>query len=102
MSGNIYIYLAVMAAATYAVRVLPLTLIRKKIKWKFVNSFLYYIPYATLSVMTFPAMIYAVQSPIAGAAALLIGVISAYLKQGLFKVAAACCLTVFVLELILV
>ena len=57
MSGNIYLYIAVMAGVTYLIRVLPLTLIRKQIDNRFVQSFLYYVPYATLSAMTFPAIL---------------------------------------------
>ena len=57
MEHNIYIYIAVMALVTYAIRVLPLTLIRKEIKNPFIRSFLYYVPYTTLAVMTFPAIL---------------------------------------------
>ena len=66
-----------MALVSYAIRVLPLTLIRKPIKNQFIQSFLYYVPYITLSVMTFPAIIEATQSPVAGAIALVFGMISA-------------------------
>ena len=55
MSGNIYIYIAIVAITSYLIRVLPLTLIRKPIKNRFIRSFLYYVPYVTLAVMTFPA-----------------------------------------------
>lgn len=72
-----YFYIAVMALVSYAIRVLPLTLIRKPIKNQFIQSFLYYVPYITLSVMTFPAIIEATQSPVAGAIALVFGMISA-------------------------
>ena len=64
---NNYIYIAVMAAVSYTIRVLPLTLIRKPIKNQFIQSFLYYVPYVTLAVMTFPAIIHATQTPISGA-----------------------------------
>ena len=101
MSNNIYIYIGIMAAVTYAIRVLPLTLIRRKIKNTFLKSFLFYVPYVTLSVMTFPAIIEATQSPVAGAAALSIGIILAFFGANLFIVAAACCTTVLLLELFL-
>lgn len=52
MSGNIYIYIAIVAITSYLIRVLPLTLIRKPIKNRFIRSFLYYVPYVTLAVMT--------------------------------------------------
>ena len=74
MTHNNYIYIAVMALVSYAIRILPLTLIRKPIKNRFIQSFLYYVPYVTLAVMTFPAIIQATQSPAAGAVALLIGI----------------------------
>ena len=77
MTHNPYFYIAVMALVYYAIRVLPLTLIRKPIKNQFIQSFLYYVPYITLSVMTFPAIIEATQSPVAGAIALVFGMISA-------------------------
>lgn len=102
MTHNIYVYLAIMACVTYAIRVLPLTLIRKQIKNRFLRSFLYYVPYVTLAVMTFPAIVNATQSPIAGAAALIIGIIAAWLGAGLFPVSVLCCAVVFILELFLV
>lgn len=74
MEHNIYIYIAVMALVTYAIRVLPLTLIRKEIKNPFIRSFLYYVPYTTLAVMTFPAILQETQTPAAGALALGVGV----------------------------
>ena len=101
MSGNIYIYIVIMAAVTYAIRVLPLTLIRKPIKSRFIKSFLYYVPYVTLAVMTFPAIIDAVNNPLAGVIALIVGIVAAYLGSGLFPTALLCCLTVFIAELIL-
>ena len=64
MTHNNYIYIAVMALVSYAIRILPLTLIRKPIKNRFVQSFLYYVPYVTLAVMTFPAIVQATQSPV--------------------------------------
>lgn len=102
MTHNIYLYLAIMAGVTYAIRVLPLTLIRKQIKNRFLQSFLYYVPYVTLAVMTFPAIVDATQSPMAGSAALLIGILAAWLGAGLFPVSVLCCVTVFILELFLV
>jgi branched-subunit amino acid transport protein len=101
MSDSIYIYIAVMAGATYLCRVLPLTLIRKPIENQFIRSFLYYVPYVTLAVMTFPAIMQATQSQLAGMAALLVGILFAWRGASLFKVAAACCITVLLLELVL-
>ncbi len=102
MSGNIYIYIIIMGVVSYAIRVLPLTLIRKPIKNKYILSFLYYVPYVTLAVMTFPAITEATQSPIAGIAALVFGILVAWLGASLFQVAVLCCAVVFVLELFLV
>ena len=98
MTHNNYIYIAVMALVSYAIRILPLTLIRKPIKNRFVQSFLYYVPYVTLAVMTFPAIVQATQSPVAGAVALMIGIAAAWCGASLFQVAVACCAVVFVLE----
>ncbi len=101
MTHNIYLYLLVMVVVTYAIRVLPLTLIRKPIKSRFIQSFLYYVPYVTLAVMTFPAITEATQSPVAGFAALVVGVTLSWFGASLFQVAASCCGVVFLLELIL-
>lgn len=101
MGNNIYIYILVMWVVTYIIRVLPLTLIRGQIKNRFLRSFLYYVPYVTLAVMTFPAIVTATQVPLAGALALCTGVVLAWLGAGLFPVSVACCLVVFVVELIL-
>ena len=101
MTHNTYIYLAIMALVTYAIRVLPLTLIRKEVKSQFLQSFLFYVPYVTLAVMTFPAILGATQSPISGALALIIGIITAWLGASLFTVSLSCCAIVFISELIL-
>ena len=99
MSGNIYIYIAIMALVTYLIRALPLTLIRKQIKNKYVKSFLYYVPYVTLAVMTFPAIIHATQSIYSGILALVVGVVVAWFGFDLFKTAVSCCVVVLILEL---
>jgi branched-subunit amino acid transport protein len=99
--GNIYIYIAVMAVVSFLVRTLPLTLIRGQIRNRFLRSFLYYVPYVTLAVMTFPAIVEATQSPVAGALALAAGMVLAWLGAGLLPVAAACCLVVLVAESLL-
>ena len=87
---------------SYLIRVLPLTLIRKPIKNRFIRSFLYYVPYITLAVMTFPAIVEATQSPVAGIIALVIGILLSYFGAGLFPVACACCVVVFAAEFFLV
>ena len=90
-----------MAIVTLSIRILPLTLIRKQIKNQFLQSFLYYVPYVTIAVMTFPAIMDATQSPIAGAFALIAGIIAAWYGANLFQVSVLCCLFVFVLSFIL-
>ncbi len=101
-SHSIAMYIAVTAIVTYLIRVLPLTLIRKPIENQFIKSFLYYVPYVTLAVMTFPAIVNETQTPWAGAIALLIGIATAWRGWSLFQVASCCCVAVFIIELILV
>ena len=90
-----------MAAVTFAIRALPMTLIRKQIKNQFIKSFLYYVPYVTLAVMTFPAIIECTNSPLAGGLALIIGIIAAMKNVSLVGVASICCAVVFIIELII-
>ena len=99
MSHNVYIYIFGMALVTYLIRVLPLTLIRKEIKNRVLRSFLYYVPYVTLAVMTFPAILSATQTPISAVAALVVAILLAYFGKGLFTVAVLSSVTVFVIEL---
>lgn len=100
--NNPYIYILVMFAVSFAIRVLPLTLIRGEIKNTFLRSFLHYVPYVTLAVMTFPAMVEATQVPLAGALALGVGVALAWLGAGLFPVSVVCCVVVFLAEMVLI
>ena len=103
MTPTLYNYLAIFTAfgVSYLIRVLPLTLIRKPIKNRFIRSFLYYVPYVTLAVMTFPAIVQATQSPVAGISALAVGIILSLIGAGLFPVACACCAVVFIAEFFL-
>ena len=98
---NTYIYIAVVALVTYAIRVLPLTLIQKEIKNKFIRSFLYYVPYVTLAAMTFPAIVTATDSIWSGIAALVVGVLVAWFSGNLFLVAISACSVVFLVELLI-
>lgn len=98
---NIWLYILVMAGVTYIIRVLPLTLIRKEIKNRTIRSFLFYVPYVTLAVMTFPAILEATNSMWAGLAALAAGILLAWFGGSLFQVAVLACAVVFVLELVL-
>lgn len=101
MQRDIWAYIAIMALTSYLIRVLPLTLIRKPIQNRLLRSFLYYIPYVTLSVMTFPAILEAAGSPAAGALAMAAGIVSAWLGAGLLPTAVICCAVVFILEFFL-
>ncbi len=101
MTHNIYIYIAIMAGVSFLIRVLPLTLIRRQIENRFLRSFLYYVPYVTLSVMTFPAIVQATQSPVAGVLALAAGAAAAWFGAKMFQVSVACCLVVLVSEFFL-
>jgi len=97
--NNTYIYILVAALVSLIVRSLPLTLIKGRIKNRFIRSFLYYVPYITLAVMTFPAITEATQNTWAGIIALAVGIILPLLGAGLLPVAAACCTVVFVIEM---
>ena len=91
-----------MSAVTLAIRILPLTLIRRQIKSRFLRSFLFYVPYITLAVMTFPDIIHATQTPGSGFLALVAGAALAWFGASLFKVSALCCVVVFLAERVLV
>ncbi|WP_334291529.1 AzlD domain-containing protein [Pseudobutyrivibrio sp. MD2005] len=96
--SNTYIYILVAAIVSTIIRVLPVTVFRKNIKNRFVRSFLYYVPFVTLAVMTFPAIIDATQSKISGILALVCGTLAAWFNMSLFKVACICCAVVFIAE----
>ncbi len=95
------LYILVAFVVTYAIRVLPLTLLRKPIKSRFIRSFLYYVPYVTLAVMTFPAVLETTENIWSGLAAFVIGLIVAYISGNLFIVALSSCAAVVVVELVL-
>lgn len=99
MDHNIWIYLLIMAVVTYLIRMLPLTLIRNEIKNRTIRSFLYYVPYVTLAVMTFPAIISVTGNEWTGLAGFAAALLMAYKGQGLFKVSVTACVVVFLLEL---
>ncbi len=93
---SIAIYIAVMAGVTYLIRMLPFTLFRRKIKSRFFQSVLYYIPYAVLSAMTFPAIFYSTDSTVSAAVGTVIAVVLAYFKVPLVIVALAASAGAFV------
>lgn len=96
----IYLYIFTAFAVSFLIRTLPLTLIRKEITNTFIRSFLFYVPYVTLAVMTFPAILHETGSVTAGAAALLTGIILSWSGKSLLTVSVSCCLIVLVIELI--
>ena len=98
MTGNPYIYILTMAAVSYLIRVLPLTVIRGEIKNKRVRAFLYYVPYVTLAVMTFPAIIDATGSPLTAVAALIAAVGLSWFGGSLLQVSILSCAVVFILD----
>ena len=101
MKNNVYIYILIMAAVSYLIRVIPLTLIRKQIKSRFLRSFLYYVPYACLTAMTFPAILSSTGSLISGVAALVVAVVLAYRGKSLLTVALSSSAAVLITELLL-
>ena len=94
-----YVYIIGMCLITAAIRILPLLILRRPIKNRFLRSFFYYVPYVTLSVMTFPAIVNATDSPVSGALALAVGLILSWIGANMITVSAACCVVVFVAEL---
>lgn len=100
MSARIWLSIMVMGAVTIAIRLLPLTLIRKPLKNRFLLSFLHYVPYVTLAVMTFPAIVDSCDTPLAGIASLVVGAIAAWYGANMVSVAVICCVVAFVLGLL--
>ena len=98
---NFLLYLVVMAGVTYLVRMLPLVLVRKKIENRFIRSFLYYVPYSVLSVMTFPAVFFSTGSIVSAVVGTAVAVVLAYRKKSLIIVAAFAALAVLICELVM-
>lgn len=101
MTHNIYLYILVMAGVTYLIRMLPLALSKKEITNIYIKSFLYYVPYACLAAMTFPAILYSTASIYSALAGLLVAIIAAYREKSLLTVALFACAAVFIAERIL-
>ena len=98
---SIYAYIITMAVTTYLIRVLPLTVFRKPIRSRFIRSFLHYVPYACLTAMTFPAILYSTESVISGLGALILAVFLAFRGKSLLTVSLASCAAVYVIERII-
>jgi branched-subunit amino acid transport protein len=96
---RITIYILIAIIVTNLIRVVPMALIKGPIRNRFVRSFLYYVPYVTLAVMTFPDMILTTPTPLPGVVALIAGIIAAWFRLGLFPVAAICCVIVYLMTL---
>lgn len=94
-------YLLVMALSTYLIRAIPFALITKKLENPFIRSFLHYIPYTVLTVMTIPGALYATGNPVAAACGLVAAVIAAVKGKGLTFVAFLSCLTVLIVEVMM-
>ena len=97
---NIYVYIAAMAITTYLIRMLPLTIFRKPIKSRFLRSFLYYVPYACRTAMTFPSILSGAGSLAAGIAALMVAVVLSYMEKSLIVVALSSSAAVLAVQLI--
>ena len=97
---SVYVYIAVMALLTYLIRMIPLTLVRGKIRNRFIRSFLYYVPYACLMAMTFPAVFHGEYPLIAAAAGVAVALLLALRGKSLMTVALASSVTVFLISLI--
>lgn len=95
---SIYVYILVMAVTTYLVRALPLTLLKKPIRSRFLRSFLHYVPVACLTAMTFPAILYSTEHVISGLVGLAVGVFLAFRNKSLLVVALASSAAVFLME----
>ena len=100
MTNSIWLYIAIMSLVSYLIRVLPVTLIRKQIKNRFIRSVLYYLPYVTLSVMTVPAIFSIAANPLCGIAALVVAIIIAWFSGNLLLSATGACAAVFLISLI--
>lgn len=101
MSHNVYIYILVMAGVTYLIRMLPLALSKKEITNHYIRSFLYYVPYACLAAMTFPAILTSTASIVSGAVGFAAALFMAYREKSLLTVALTACAAVFMAERIL-
>ena len=92
---SVWIYILVMAAVTYLIRMLPFTLIRGKVRSRFLRSLLYYIPYAVLAAMTFPSIFYATGNTVTAAAGTIAALVLAWFRMPLIVVALAAAGTAF-------
>ncbi|WP_425538827.1 AzlD domain-containing protein [Microaceticoccus formicicus] len=99
--SNPYMNIAVMAIVTYVIRALPLTLIRKQIDSSFVKSFLYYVPFVTLSLLVFPSILYSTSSIYSAIAGFAVAVILAYREKKLIVVSMVAVLVVYIVGILI-
>ena len=99
---NPYMAILLMAVTTYLIRTVPFVLFRREIKSRYIRSLLYYIPYACLTAMTIPAILYSTSSMISAAAGLVVALILGWMRKSLPVVAVAACATVFIVERLLI
>ena len=95
---DFWVYLLILAGSTYLIRAVPFALMRKKVKNRFIKSFLYYIPFAVLAAMTLPGALYATGHVISAASGLVVGGFFAYKGKGLTLVAVISCVTALAVE----
>lgn len=98
---NKYLYILIMALTTFLIRMIPLTLFRKKVKSRFIRSFLYYVPYVTLAAMTFPAIMDATSNWLSGVIAMVVAFFLAFIEADMIFVAVGASLIVFLCQLCL-
>lgn len=98
MKDNIYLYILVMALVTYLVRMLPLAILKKEIKSRFFKSFLYYVPYVTLSVMIFPAILSSTSSLLSASVGFAVALLFSFFQKSLFTVSIFACISVYLVE----
>lgn len=101
MQNNIWIYMLVMAVITYLVRMVPYRFSNKEIKNTFIKSFLYYVPYACLAAMIFPAILSSTAFMISAIVGFIVAIVLAYLERSMFIVAGAACLAVMLTEMVI-
>ena len=101
MKYSFPIYILVMAGVTYLIRMIPLVLFKKEIKNRFILSFLYYVPYAVLAVMTFPAVFYATSSVASAVVGVIVAIVLAYFEKSLTVISFSSCFGVFITEFVM-
>ncbi len=98
--NSYFIYIAIMAMVTYLIRMLPITLFQKEIKRVYIKSFLYYVPFAVLGAMTFPAIFYATGNVYSSIVGCVVAFVLAYKEKSLISVAAFACLSSYIITII--